>query len=256
MHALEEQSVLEVSRRLSADGWTQTDYEEPAFAKQGTEDVVFRVRLNQSAKDYGVGSFPALGVRHLEVSRVVAQLSGLQPAVGEHVTSFGCGLADLLYRQGHEAAPFTRWLIRESSEISDVVTLLCEDIQVYATPFFHSLSTLDAIIDRLDQEKRYHAQSGHLAVANALTGRVRGRWKCWPSTRKKLRRRGPRCPLSPGDSLSLLLITSESTNLRSHFRWESKAGRLPCGWPGMCHSDVNSQFLDGHVTCGRRQLGG
>ncbi|MCC3767758.1 hypothetical protein [Streptomyces sp. UNOC14_S4] len=172
MYTLEEQAVLEVTQRLSADGWTQTDYEEPAFAIQGTADVFFQVSLNQTAKDYGVAFFPSLGVRHVETSRLVAQFKGLQPSAGEGVASFGCGLADLLYLHGYEMAPFKRWLIRDSGAIDAVVTLLCEDLETYAAPFFRSLSTLGAIIDRIEQEKRHQAQSGHLAVANALAGRT------------------------------------------------------------------------------------
>ncbi|MET9648117.1 hypothetical protein [Streptomyces syringium] len=100
----------------------------------------------------------------------MTHFKGLPPFAAENVASFGCSLADLLYREGCEMAPFTRWSIQDPSKFETAAVQLCKDIEDYAKPFFRSLSTLEAIIHQLENETRHQAQSGHLAVANALAG--------------------------------------------------------------------------------------
>jgi hypothetical protein len=171
MSSLEEEAVAEVARALQGRGWKQTDFDEPAFVLSENDEVAFRISLNQVSRDYGVAFFPALGVQHLEASRLVAQFKG-RPRAAQPGASFGCSLADLLFEDGIARAPYERWLVEESAKVIAVVEVLLADITTYAMPFFRSLPTLDDIIRRLEQvPNRYEAQSGHLAVALALAGR-------------------------------------------------------------------------------------
>jgi hypothetical protein len=103
---------------------------------------------------------------------LVTQFKTGLPQAGAGVASVGCGLSDLLHQAGYETAPLSRWSVHDPDDSDAVVRRLGDDIDAYALPFFRSLTTLDGVIARLEQQNRHQAADGHLAVARALSGRV------------------------------------------------------------------------------------
>ncbi|WP_461037900.1 hypothetical protein [Streptomyces mayteni] len=170
MQPLMEQSVQLIADRFAGRGWSPSPQEDPAFQIEHGSEIVFRVGLNVAVKDYGVAFFPSLGVRHVETSRLVRKFKGGGEGRGEAAT-FGCTLMDLMRQHGCAVSPYVRWFFKAAEEIPDVVNRVCKDAETYGTDFFSSLATLEDLIRRLENEDRYQALNGNLAVAYALAGR-------------------------------------------------------------------------------------
>lgn len=173
MRILEQHVTQEVIRELLDAGWTHAGRatEIPMFVRQEAAEIVFQVSVDMTTHGDGLALFPSLGVQHVEMSRLARKFKGLPPSRGPGASTYGCALSDLLYQHGHPSAPFTRWLVRSSEDVQAKAAAVRSDIEEFGTPFLRSLSTLEAVVSRLETEDRSPPVLGQLSIAYALTGR-------------------------------------------------------------------------------------
>ena len=173
MRALEELLLEELTRKLTAAGWTRAPGGQhiTVFVKKVSDEVVAQAAVDLSVTDYGIGINPSLAVQHPETSRLSRQFTGRPPTGGPGVGTIGCSLAYLLTQNGYDDPTRTRWFASSADDLGRVTDLLCEDIGSYGSAFFQPLSTLSDIISRLQDKSRSQPQTGFLAIASALAGK-------------------------------------------------------------------------------------
>jgi hypothetical protein len=140
---------------------------ETLFELHESPEVIFGLRLNADQTQHGVLLFPALGVSPKNTVGLYSAFLGLSHAP---TASFGAGLADLLHAVGIRNAPYSRWFADSPENVDDVALVFCDDLEVYGMPFYRSLSTVDAIIERLEEPPKSIDTIGHLAIAYASKG--------------------------------------------------------------------------------------
>jgi hypothetical protein len=145
---------------------------EPRYS-HGVGDVFWQFSLNASG-DWPVSFQPSVGARHPETSQLYVKFRGLppEPEVSFGVCSFGQGLADLLGQDGQRVAPSFRWRLSEESDVARVAELMVSDLLGPGLRFLSTLSSAADIFLRLENDQfRYQALNGHLAIVAALLGR-------------------------------------------------------------------------------------
>ena len=167
MHPIEAVAVPVIDQGLAASGWRRSAGAEPGFSMAGPAGLRYNVSLNLSQAEAGIRMLPALGVEHVETSRLVIQFKGLPAA---RLSTFGRALADLLKDGGYPSSPFARWLMESAADGPAVADRFLEDMQMYGMPFFRSFSNLDDILVQLRQRRRNNPTDYALTVALALAG--------------------------------------------------------------------------------------
>ena len=163
----------ELTQRLAVEDWRLDPVAlEPRYS-HGVGDVFWQFGLNASG-DGPVSFQPSVGVRHPETSQLYVKFRGLppEPEVSFGVCSVGRGLADLLGRDGQRVAPSLRWRLSEESDVARVADLMVSDLLGDGLPFLRTLSSaVDVFLHLENDQFRYQALDGHLAIVAALLGR-------------------------------------------------------------------------------------
>jgi hypothetical protein len=160
-------------RKLGATGWEQVppDEDGPTFVRYDVPELEYQASMLLTVRPDGILVNPVLGVAHPETSRVRRKFAGQRPSPGASVGLVGATIADLLFADGIQA-PYSRWVIATADQVEPVTDRLVTDLETYGEPFFRSMPTLDAAIARLQQEGRAQPQTGNLAIAYAVAGRL------------------------------------------------------------------------------------
>ncbi|WP_430792093.1 hypothetical protein [Actinoplanes sp. G11-F43] len=162
----------ELTQRLSTEGWKLDPVAREPRYSHGVGDVFWQFGLNASG-DGPVSFSPALGARHPETSRLYVKFRGLppEPEVSFGVCSVGQALADLVRWEGRGVAIPHRWRLHEESDVARVAEVMVSDLLGAGLRFLSTLSSAADIFLRLENDQsRYQALNGHLAIIAALLG--------------------------------------------------------------------------------------
>jgi hypothetical protein len=162
-----------IAKKLGELGWEQVPPNEdgPTFVRRDVPELEYQARMLLTVRHDGILVNPVLGVAHPETSRLGAHFLRLPPSPGASVGLVGSTLAQLLFADGIQA-PYSRWVIATADQVEPVTDVIVTDLERYGMPFLDSMPTLDATIARLQQEKRAQPQTGNLAIAYAVAGRM------------------------------------------------------------------------------------
>jgi hypothetical protein len=156
--------------KLGASGWAyvgQTDSVDFTMARSAEVSYELGFGL-EGLTTYGL--LPGIGIRHVTISELCSRFMGLPVS---RVCAFGRGLGDLLIADGIKS-PGRRWRAVSVEDVDRVAAQLRDDIDAYGMVFARPYTMLADVIRGLEQQRRYQALSGNLAIGRALAGDMTG----------------------------------------------------------------------------------
>lgn len=163
--------VFALGEALAPIGWTRASMRRDVFRSAPTGSLAWQLAANGTAeKRTGAVSFlPALGVRHPEAVDLEAAFLGLPKESSQFAASIGCGLIQLLPRDGRKVSE--RWRVSDEGEVERVMGVISKDFSLYGLPYYQEFDSIDSLISNLMERSRSQDQDGKLAILNALSDR-------------------------------------------------------------------------------------
>ncbi|MBB6120600.1 hypothetical protein [Nocardiopsis algeriensis] len=163
-----------VDRCLVQGGWEKEGDDGPSYVKNGPGGAVYSLGLCVSLRESWVLFLPALGVAFPEVGNLYDQFFGSSSrrSDGGGSPSVASSLVEILGSKPSAPISHDRWMIWKGENFSPKVDLLCADIEFAETRFLAKFRNIDDVANFLEGMELDFSQNCHLALIQALQGRM------------------------------------------------------------------------------------